>query len=187
MSSTSLSSPARSHRIVLVTGPPGAGKTTLARPLAKALGFALLTKDDIKEALFAALHDPAREAAGDLDFSRRLSIAAMETLLALAPHCPDVVLEANFRPRSERERAKLAALPGAIVEVYCRLPLDEASRRFAERAAGERGHGAHPLKSMPVERMAEYDGPVGLGVVIEVDTASAVDVGALAERILRIF
>ncbi|MBT9329452.1 AAA family ATPase [Paracidobacterium acidisoli] len=173
----------RQHRIVIVSGPPGAGKTTVGRPLAEALGFALLSKDDIKEALFAAMHDPAREAADDLDFSRRLSVAAMETLLALAPHCPDVVLEANFRPRSEQERGRLAALPGRIVEVYCRLPLEEAVRRFAERAERERHHPAHALKTMPLERMAEYDAPVGLGKVIEVDTSRALDVEALVERV----
>ena len=39
----------------VIIGPPGAGKTTLARPLAKALGFALLSKDDIKEPLYDAL------------------------------------------------------------------------------------------------------------------------------------
>jgi predicted kinase len=38
--------------------PPGAGKTTLARPLAAALGFALLSKDHIKETLHDALPRP---------------------------------------------------------------------------------------------------------------------------------
>src|SRR4051812_24933063 len=41
--------------IVLVSGAPGAGKTTLARPLAAALGFALLSKDHIKETLRDAM------------------------------------------------------------------------------------------------------------------------------------
>ena len=177
----------REHRIVIVSGPPGAGKTTVARPLAQALGFSLLSKDDIKEALFTALYDPEREAADDLDFSRRLSVAAMQTLLALAPHCPDVVLEANFRPRSEQERGRLAALPGRIVEVHCRLPLDEAVRRFAERAARERHHPAHALKAMSEERMAEYDGPIGLGMVIEVDTSRPVEIEALTERVRAVW
>jgi predicted ATPase len=41
--------------LVLVTGPPGSGKTTLAVPLARRLELPLIAKDTIKEALFDAL------------------------------------------------------------------------------------------------------------------------------------
>jgi adenylate kinase family enzyme len=45
--------------VVLVSGAPGADKTTLAVPLAAALGLPLLSKDQIKETLFDALNYPA--------------------------------------------------------------------------------------------------------------------------------
>ena len=41
--------------IVVVSGAPGAGKSSLAEPLAIALGFPLLSKDQIKEVLYDAL------------------------------------------------------------------------------------------------------------------------------------
>jgi len=169
------------RRAVVISGPPGSGKTTLARPLARRLGFALLSKDDIKESLYTSLGG----APGDPAYSSLIGAAAMDLLWALAQHCPSVVLEANFRTRSPEERAKLAALDARIVEVHCRVPLEEASRRFAERAREERHHPAHPLMEMPPERMAEYKDPFALSPVIEVDTSAPVDLDALVEWITR--
>ncbi|MGA7521707.1 MAG: AAA family ATPase [Acidobacteriaceae bacterium] len=167
------------RRIVIVSGPPASGKTTLARPLARHLGFALLSKDDIKESLYISMGG----APGDLDLSRRSGDAAMDLLWVLATRCPAVVIEANFRTRSLQERARVAALDGKIVEIYCRVPLEEASRRFAERAREARHHPAHPLAEMPPERMAEYDGPFGMSPVIEIDTTRPVDLLALVQRV----
>lgn len=171
------SSPPR--RIVIVSGPPGSGKTTLAGPLARELGLALVCKDDLKESLYTSLEG----RRGDPAFSRRIGDAAMDLLWVLAMRCPAVVLEANFRTRSQEERARVAALDGQVVEVYCRVPLEEASRRFAERAREERHHPAHPLMEMPPERMAEYDGPFAMSPVIEVDTTQSVDLEALIDRV----
>lgn len=175
--------PLGKRRIVLVSGPPASGKTTLARPLAERLGFALLTKDDIKETLFTALEG----APGDVEFSRRIGAAAMEVLWALAPHCPAVVLEANFRTQGAYERGKVAGLMEKagtdLIEVYCRIPREEASQRFSERARNERHHPAHALTALSPDRIAEYEEPFGLSLVIEVDTRKPVDVEELAEQV----
>jgi predicted kinase len=172
-------SPVVKNRIVLVSGPPGAGKTTLARPLAERLGFALLVKDDIKESLFTSMHG----APGDVEFSRTIGAAAMDLLWTLAPRCPALVLEANFRTQSSYERDKVRSLQASMVEIYCRIPREEASRRFAERARQQRHHLAHALTEMPPERMAEYEEPFALCPVIEVDTQFPVDIDALVNRV----
>lgn len=177
---------AQKRRIVLVSGPPGSGKTTVARPLAERLGFALLTKDDIKETLYTAL----RGASGDVEFSHTVGIAAMELLWALAPRCPSVVLEANFRTKSASERGKVAALianGAAMVEIYCRIAPEQASRRFRERALHERRHPAHPLAEMSPEQMAEYEEPFALSPVIEVDTGQPVDLPAILSRVRELW
>jgi predicted kinase len=161
------------QQIILVSGPPGSGKSTLAAPLAEALGFVLLSKDAIKEALFDSSHG----RAGDEAYSSELSDAAMAVLLALAQRCPRAVLDANFKPRDAQQRECLAASGDAIVEVYCRCDPEVAMRRYARRA--DTRHPAHALKRLSPELIARHDRPLALGAVIEVDTNASVDFPAL--------
>jgi hypothetical protein len=74
----------RVRRLVYVSGAPGAGKSSLAGPLAAELGFALITKDTLKETLHDALGAPEPE----LPWSRLLGGAAMELLWRLAADAP---------------------------------------------------------------------------------------------------
>jgi predicted kinase len=168
----------RGRRVVYISGAPGAGKTSLAVPLAAELGYALVRKDRIKE----TLHDAFGAPESDLAWSRRLGGAAMELLWALAGESPAVVIEANFRPYSAHERGRLSSLAapdGRLVEVHCQCPAELAVVRYNAR---ER-HSVHVLTTMYVSDMAEYDRPVGLGDLVTVDTTGPVDVGAVAARV----
>ena len=100
---------------VVVTGVAGAGKSTLAAPLAKALGVVLLSKDRLKETIHLAL--PADGTAESL----QLSAAAMHVLYEIAAHSPGgTVLDANWRPEVDRRR--LAELPLPLLQVFCEVP-----------------------------------------------------------------
>lgn len=174
-------------KLAFVSGAPGAGKTTLAIPLARALGYALITKDILKESLYDTLGpNSGNTVPGDDAFSKRIGGAAMEALWALAAKQSAAVLEANFRPYSAYERAKIEALIAAgaqIVEVYCRCPPEEAARRFAARAAAPGHHPAHYATAISLEQLREFDRPFALGPVIEADTTQAVDVAAIATQV----
>jgi predicted kinase len=168
----------RSRRqMVFVSGAPGAGKTTLAIPLAAELGFALVSKDKIKE----TLHDALGAPPPDLAWSRKLGAAAMELLWALAADAPSVVVEANFRPYDPYQRGKLSALAENPVEVHCHCDPRLAAYRYNERA--RTCHPIHVQDSVPADVRAEYDQPVGIGKLVTVDTAAPVDVMAVAAAI----
>jgi predicted kinase len=164
-----------SRKLVYVSGAPGSGKTSLAVPLAAELGYALVTKDRIKE----TLHDALGAPEPDLAWSRRLGAAAMELLWTLAADAPAVLIEANFRPYSEYERAKLSSLAACPVEVHCTCPPDLARQRYNGRPT----HPVHVVTTLPPEAMTEYDRPVGIGLLITVDTTAPVDVNAVAAAV----
>jgi predicted kinase len=168
------------REIVLVSGAPGSGKSTLAGQLCNLTGLTLLSKDVIKESLWDAFDPPA----GDLSWSRRLGGAAMEVLWALAASSPRVILEANFRPHSGYERAKLADLSNRIVEVYCWCPPALASERYSKRAATPTHHPAHVTPQLDPGLQAEFNGPIGLGPVIGVDTTRIVDAPTVAKAVM---
>lgn len=170
--------------ILLISGAPASGKSTVARALAATFGFPLLSKDTFKESLYESLGGLlAERTSSPEDLSRLLSRAAMDVLWSAAPDCPQVILEANFRTNSEEERARFAALAGRKLEVYCRCSPEEASRRFRERAERERHHPAHSIKSLSADAMREYDRPFGLCPVIEVNTELPVDTAEIVRQI----
>jgi AAA domain len=157
--------------LVLVTGAPGSGKTTLAVPLARHLGLPLLTKDTIKEALLDTL------GTGDLNWSQRLGAASFAVMFALARHSPAAVLEANFYPD---HIPALQAICRQPIQVLCHCPPAQAHRRYLARAGDRhRGHldhlPANQRKSAMPWRPLDLGGPV-----LRVDTSGPVDVPAVA-------
>lgn len=162
---------------VLVAGPPGSGKSTLAGPLARELGLSLLAKDAIKEALMDALGRPST-----LEDSRRLGRAAVMAMLTAAATSTGAVLDSTFYPYAVEA---LRALPGDLVEVRCVVPRDIADARY--RARSSTRHAGHLDSDRPSDELwnDHHLTPLGLGPVIEVDTSRAVDVPALAARIIE--
>lgn len=170
--------------VVYVSGAPGSGKSTLAGALAERLEIPLLSKDVIKERLFASLPADGSDALG---WSRTVGAAAMELMWELARQPAPVMLEANFRPRSDLERSRLAgleALGARLLEVHCSCPPETAQQRYAARAgAASRDRAVHPLVELSAEMLAEFDRPMGLGDLVVVDTTRPVEVDVLAATV----
>lgn len=178
--------------LIIVSGPPCAGKTTLARHLAARLGLALMTKDTIKETLFASLgwSDPA--------WSAKLSAASMQVLFRfaeaqIAAH-RSCIIEANFDahlagPTLLDLRGRHPFRP---IQLQLRTEASVLAERLRRRAHGRQRHPGH----LDQDRFAAIDRitirerldtiEIG-GELIELDTSDfgEVDFEALLARIIQ--
>ena len=128
--------------LIIVSGPPCAGKSTLANRLREELGWPLLAKDSIKELLFDSVgwHDRA--------WSRKLSEASYAVLFNVAAellragqHC---VIEGNFRWRDTAGRFGSLLWPELrVVQICCTAPLAVLSARLHSRIAAGQRHPGH--------------------------------------------
>jgi len=169
--------------LVVVTGPPGAGKTTVARGIAERLQLPLIAKDTIKEALFDGL------GVGDVEWSQRVGTATYLAMLGLLEDSvaagASVVAEANFVCGSELE-TRLTALPAGFVQIHCTAPLELLLERYGTR---ERHPGHVDSERFDAVREAVETGrhdPLDLpGETIRLDTSAEVNLDAVVRRIRR--
>jgi predicted kinase len=128
-------------RALLITGLPGAGKTTLARVLASRYGVPVIAKDSIKEPLLDVL------GASGPTASRILSDASFAVLFGvvreLAAAGCEVIVEGNFRP-GEHERPLTTAVGASkVIQVLCRVEEGERIRRLDSRRRNTSRHRSH--------------------------------------------
>jgi predicted kinase len=170
--------------LVVVTGPPGSGKSALAAELRDRLGLPLVAKDALKEVLGEAL-----QVEGRVD-SQRLGAAIFHVLAHVVheflANGVSVIAEGNF----QAESALFAGLPPArIVQVHVSAEPELLRRRMLERAANR--HPVHWDQEAAGEVAAraaagEWDAlPLG-GELLEVDTTEWPDLDELANALARL-
>ena len=138
--------------IIIISGPPAAGKSTLALRLADELKLPLLMKDQIKEVLFDTLGWKDRE------WSMKLGGASFELLFdrlecQLKARKPAIV-ETAFIPKWHTERfltlkEKYDFEP---VQIFCTADTHVLFERFNKRATSGERHPGH------VDHLAAQDG-----------------------------
>jgi predicted kinase len=141
----------RNFRLMIITGLPGTGKTTLARDTARRHGLPLICKDTIKEPLLDMLGADASRSRELSNISFAVMFSLARELLALGD---SLILEGNFRA-GEHETALLAALPPDspnIIQVLCRAEEDERRVTILNRSRHAGHRHAHQL-----ERVAACD------------------------------
>lgn len=176
--------------LVIVTGLPASGKTTLGRRLAADLDLPFISKDDIKEALFESIgwkDRPWSQKMGFAAYAVLYRVIAMEGAAGTS-----VMVESNFDPSYSGaplndlvERYRF--LP---VQILCHARGDVLVQRYVERDRAGVRHPGH------VDAIAYQDilprlregriVPLPLvGPLIEVDTSvpDAIDYGNVLRRV----
>jgi predicted kinase len=175
--------------LVLVTGLPGAGKTSVGQTLSECLAIPFLSKDAFKERIFDTL------GWNDKAWSRRVSEASHRILDYIVEEelktGRSLIIESNFKPEIDNARfQKFQRRFGVVgVQVLCWADGDVLFERYWARHETTR-HPGHIESATPEEQRRDLAvgkcQPLQLGgPVIELDTTdfAKIDYPSLAQTI----
>lgn len=132
--------------LIIITGLPAAGKTTLASALGAQLQLPVVSKDDYKQVLLDLMPEDERlirnSEAGKAGYFVMLKVA--EVLLTagrsliMETHFYRGVSELNLLPLAERHQAQ-------VLQIFCDVGMEELKLRHAARVAAQtRPYIDHP-------------------------------------------
>ena len=177
--------------LILVSGAPATGKTTVANSLSTRLRIPVIGKDAIKESLFETMGHNNREWSKKLGFaSIVLMFELVEGQLAAGN---SVIAETSFYPDTDRPRVEAlrATAHFTTIEVHCTADPNVVITRYRDRQDTGEQHPGHRLDDSELRRLEQalQDGsfhPMGLeGELLTVDTTDLAkfDLDAVVEAV----
>ena len=170
---------------VVISGLPGAGKSTVAAALAKKADLLVFDKDDFLETLFANSVPKTQ-----LERRQLSHIADRAFQSAVQASRAAIVVSWWKHPKSHGESGTptewLLNLPGNLVEVYCQCAPEVAAARFFSRKRHP-GHLDELWSEQELRALLRQSfllGPLAIARVVEVDSSRSIDYGDLWTRVM---
>lgn len=166
--------------LVIITGPPASGKTTLGRRLAQQLRLPYFYKDGFKELLFDHLGWKDREYSRQQGkASTAILFLVLRDLLSVGQ---SVAIESNFHAGYDYSALHeiLAQHPSRVVQVVCTVSAAEFHKRWRQRAELGLRHPGHLDQQLGDEFAGQSPDPQGYilpvtGLQLVVDTTQLVE------------
>lgn len=153
--------------LIIVTGQPGSGKTTLALPLSKALRCPRISRDEIKEGLINTTGNPG--TPGD-DIARRAYETFFDTVELLLNRGVTLIAEAAFQHKLWAPKLPRLCELAAVRIVVCLVDPELARARRVQRSSDDPNRlKFHPD---PMAWLEQYDPPHFDVPTLTVDTSS---------------
>lgn len=161
--------------LIIITGFPCTGKTTLGKTLSCSLKLPLISRDDYKECLFEELKLESREWSRKLgSASYRIIYKITENLLSSGIN---FIIESNFEPKFANKiiRKLIDEYNYDVIQIFLTAEPKILIQRFKERSYSTTRHPGHNDKENIIEISERFllnkSNPLDLGgKIIQIDT-----------------